>query len=555
MYQKFFNFIIPPFSLVPDPHFMYMSEQHKEGLAHLLYGIKYGGGFSALTGEIGTGKTTLCHCLLDQLPDNIEIALVFNPKLTTLELLASIADELQITYNKNHLSLKNLIDSLNTHLLTSHANGKKTVLIIDEAQNLSLDVLEQIRLLTNLETTQTKLLQIILVGQPELKQLLEKTELRQLNQRITARYHLTPLSYLESKEYIHHRLVAAGGATNIFSPTAIKRIYKLSKGTPRLINILCDKALLGAYSTEEYTITEKIINQAAREIYLPSDYTVNEFLSKIGYGLLVLTLLTIIPYYVFVYQPQNKPANSIPSISLNTLKIEKKQKDGIPPEKITAGNTPVNLKKQTENIILSDFPSFLNEQTQLLNTKIAQLAKIWGKNISIDSGCKGVEESELKCLFENTNKWKHVIALNRPVILEFSLSKSDKRYALLSGLKEGQPVFQFTKEKHFPLDQVLSYWSGDYLLLWSPSVNNGKTIYPKESSREVFWIRKQLSLIPNHTLTSIYSALFDEELKTEIMKFQKKQNLTDDGIVGAKTFIHLQNINLTNTSPRLKLIQ
>ncbi|HEY5141064.1 MAG TPA: AAA family ATPase, partial [Methylococcales bacterium] len=198
MYNQYFHFSELPFSIAPDPHFIYMSPRHQEGLAHLLYGINVGGGFVALTGEVGTGKTTLCHCLLQQLPKNIDIALILNSKLNAIELLATICDELGIIYDKNQHSLKILIDLLNQHLLTAHANGRRTVLLIDEAQNLSMEVLEQIRLLTNLETSKTKLLQIILVGQPELKELLKRRDLRQLNQRITARYHLQPLSLDET---------------------------------------------------------------------------------------------------------------------------------------------------------------------------------------------------------------------------------------------------------------------------------------------------------------------------------------------------------------------
>lgn len=258
MYQQFFNFNASPFSIAPDPHFIYMSGHHQEGLAHLLYGIKQGGGFVALTGEVGTGKTTLCHCLLEQLPDNVDIALVLNPKLNAIELLATVCDELQITYDQDKQTLKSLVDSLNHHLLEAHALGRKTVLMIDEAQNLSLDVLEQIRLLTNLETSKTKLLQIILIGQPELKQLLEKKELRQLNQRITARYHLSPLSYSDTKKYIEHRLIVCGGDEKIFTHNAIKKVYKLTGGIPRLINILADRGLLGAYATNNPNVTKKI---------------------------------------------------------------------------------------------------------------------------------------------------------------------------------------------------------------------------------------------------------------------------------------------------------
>ena len=237
---------------------MYMSARHQEGLAHLLYGIDFGGGFVALTGEVGTGKTTLCHCLLQQLPKNIEVALILNSRLNVIELVATICDELGISYDKEHYSLKSLIDLLNQYLLTAHANGKRTVLLIDEAQNLSLDVLEQVRLLTNLETSKTKLLRIILVGQPELKALLARQDLRQLNQRITARYHLLPLSLDETRSYIRHRLMVSNGQPDIIKDSAIRKIYKLTSGIPRLINILCDRSLLGAYSTNSPNVTAAI---------------------------------------------------------------------------------------------------------------------------------------------------------------------------------------------------------------------------------------------------------------------------------------------------------
>ncbi len=216
MYNQYFHFSELPFSIATDPQFIYMSPRHQEGLAHLLYGINFSGGFVALTGEVGTGKTTLCQCLLQQIPKNIDIALILNSKLTALELLATLCDELGIRYDKNLQSLKNLIDCLNRHLLTAHANGRRTVLLIDEAQNLSLEVLEQVRLLTNLETHKTKLLQIILVVQPELQSLLKRKDLRQLNQRITARYHLLPLSLNETRAYIRHRLKVCGGQPDIF---------------------------------------------------------------------------------------------------------------------------------------------------------------------------------------------------------------------------------------------------------------------------------------------------------------------------------------------------
>ncbi|MGR8941962.1 MAG: ExeA family protein, partial [Gammaproteobacteria bacterium] len=265
MYKQYFHFSELPFSIAPDPHFMYMSRRHQEGLAHLLYGITVGGGFVALTGEVGTGKTTLCHCLLKELPDNIDIALILNPKLNAIELLANICDELGVAYDKTQSSLKLLVDALNHYLLAAHAAGRRTVLLIDEAQNLSMEVLEQVRLLTNLETSKTKLLQIILVGQPELKQMLRRQDLRQLNQRITARYHLLPLTFNETRAYIRHRLRVCGGDPELFKERAIRKVYRLSTGIPRLINILCDRALLGAYADNAQTITPGMIKHAAKE--------------------------------------------------------------------------------------------------------------------------------------------------------------------------------------------------------------------------------------------------------------------------------------------------
>ena len=247
MYNKYFGLTDKPFSIAPDPRYLFMSDQHREALAHLVYGVGDGGGFVLLTGEVGTGKTTVCRCLLEQLPENTRIAFILNPKLSATELLANVCDELHIAYPADP-SLKQLTDVLNEFLLRSHAAGLKIVLMIDEAQNLSSEVLEQIRLLTNLETNKEKLLQIILIGQPELKEMLARHELRQLAQRITARFHLRPLTAEESESYILHRLEVSGFSDSLFDKKAIRELFKSTGGVPRLINVLCDRAMLGAYA-------------------------------------------------------------------------------------------------------------------------------------------------------------------------------------------------------------------------------------------------------------------------------------------------------------------
>jgi len=267
MYHEFFGIEENPFSITPDPRYLYMSKGHQEALAHLLYGVSESGGFVLLTGEVGTGKTSVCRCLLEQLPDAADVALVLNPRLSETELLANICDELSVGYPAGTESLKELVDLLNRHLLDLHAKGRHGVVIIDEAQNLSPNVLEQVRLLTNLETAKRKLLQIILIGQPELHDLVNRREMRQLAQRITARYHLKPLNRSETIAYIQHRLAVGGLPPALFSRGAIASIYRRSHGIPRIINSLSDRCLLGAYAQNRKSVTRGLVRQAAVEVF------------------------------------------------------------------------------------------------------------------------------------------------------------------------------------------------------------------------------------------------------------------------------------------------
>lgn len=266
MYTGFFGLTEQPFSIAPNPQYLFMSNRHKEALAHLSHGLGDSGGFVLLTGEVGTGKTTVSRCMLEQLPENTEVAFVLNPALSELELLATICDEWRIRFKRSDATLKMLTDKIKNRLLKNHAAGKNTILIIDEAQHLKSEVLEQLRLLTNLETNTRKLLQIILIGQPELQQLLKRQELRQLAQRITARYHLLPLTVQEVAMYIQHRLRVGGCERPIFDKQAIEQIHKRTKGFPRLVNLLCDRALMGAYAVSSPFVTKKIVAQAALEI-------------------------------------------------------------------------------------------------------------------------------------------------------------------------------------------------------------------------------------------------------------------------------------------------
>jgi general secretion pathway protein A len=272
MYAKYFGLEREPFSIAPDPKFLFMSERHREALAHLMYGVKRsGGGFVLLTGEIGAGKTTVCRALLNQMPKRCNVAYVFNPKLSALELLQTVCEEFHVPIERKTdgpATAKEYIDSFNQFLLRTHAVGQNNVLIVDEAQNLEPDTLEQLRLLTNLETDERKLLQIVLIGQPELRDLLARPELEQVAQRIIARYHLEALSLRETAGYVRHRMAVAGLVKAMpFSKSAIRRIHERSRGVPRRINLLADRSLLGTYSKSEPTVDETVVDQAADEVF------------------------------------------------------------------------------------------------------------------------------------------------------------------------------------------------------------------------------------------------------------------------------------------------
>ncbi len=271
MYLEHYGLNEAPYSITPDPRFVFLSERHRDALAHLLFGIGQGGGggFVQLTGEVGTGKTTLSRLLLGQLPRDTRVALLLNPRLGPVELLEAVCEELHVDISNARGSGKALVDALNAFLLRAYADGLRVVLIVDEAQNLSPGSLEQVRLLTNLETDTQKLLQVVLIGQPELREALAKPELRQLAQRITARFHLTPLSAGETGEYLRHRFRVAGGRHFPLTAGAVRRVHRRANGVPRLVNVIAERALLAGYARDAATIDAKLVDAAAREVLPP----------------------------------------------------------------------------------------------------------------------------------------------------------------------------------------------------------------------------------------------------------------------------------------------
>jgi general secretion pathway protein A len=330
LYESYFGLTERPFSIAPDPQYLYMSSRHKEAMAHLSYGLSQGGCFIVLTGEVGTGKTTLCRNLLGQLPDNVDIALILNANINEVELLQTICDERKIPYSQD-ATQKQLLDLINEYLLSTFSDNRHTVLIIDEAQLLSRDVLEQIRLLTNLETNTSKLLQIILIGQPELNDLLTRNDLRQLAQRVTARYHLGALQRNEIEEYVNYRLGVAGCKQALFSKQALHKLHTVTEGIPRKINVLADHALLAAYANSQVVVDAKMIKEASKEVFFDTSNQdgviskIKQFAASNGVWSLaiVVVMLNVLLWWVFT----NKPASGLdnlggPKSSVNEIRTQ-----------------------------------------------------------------------------------------------------------------------------------------------------------------------------------------------------------------------------------------
>ncbi|RDY65389.1 ExeA family protein [Lysobacter soli] len=324
MYLEHYGLIEPPFSITPDPRFVFLSERHRDALAHLLFGITQGGGggFVQLTGEVGTGKTTLCRLLLEQVPENTRVALVLNPRVTPVELLESICEELHIELEGRRGSTKALVDALNVYLLDAYAQGLRVVLVIDEAQNLSVEALEQVRLLTNLETPTQKLLQIVLLAQPELRAMLAREDMRQLAQRITARFHLTPLDASETGEYLRHRYRVAGGTRFPFDASAVKRIHVHSGGVPRLINVIAERSLLAGFAHDVPMLDARWVDRAAAEVLPAPARRTRRWLFAVPVAALLLASMGMAAWWWPRAPVQAKPATT-PVVPTKPLVVTK----------------------------------------------------------------------------------------------------------------------------------------------------------------------------------------------------------------------------------------
>ena len=533
MYKEYFGLKEEPFSISPDPQFLYMSERHREALAHLIYGMKADSGFVLLSGEVGTGKTTVCRCLLGQIPDNSEIAFILNPKLSVIELLATICDELKIAYPGHQTSVKVFVDLINSYLLDAHAQGKQTVLIIDEAQNLQVDVLEQIRLLTNLETDKHKLLQVIMLGQPELNHMLERPELRQLAQRVTARYHLEPLGKDEIEGYLHHRLAVAGVERPLFSKAAIRQLYSLTAGVPRLINLLCDRALLGAYVKGQSVVGPELLKEAAGEI-MGSKLRREKTGSVLSwFYVILLSLILIVGVMLLVALLKFVPPKPV---------VEMQQPDA-----------KVEIAQESQSVTVQPIRWTAREPVSGSSVLAYQaLFRLWGfDDVNLDQGARR-EAADLGLeLLTRRASLGRLNQLNRPAVLKIFAPQGESFYVTLSALNDELATLIIGTEIHqVPVSQLVQQWFGDYGLMWQPPAEYQGVIKPGAQGPLVGWLERQFATLSGRQVNPAVDLKLEGELLSEVKAFQQAAGFEADGVVGPHTLI-LLNTRVGGGQPTL----
>jgi general secretion pathway protein A len=529
IYTEYFGFGEPPFSLAPDPRYLYASEQHREALAHLLYGVRGEGGFILLTGEVGTGKTTIFRCLLERLPEKTKIAFVLHPRLSVEELMATVCDEFGIDYPRETASIKVFIDNINAYLLDVTAKGCHAVLVIDEAQNLSAEVLEQLRLLTNLETNRRKLLQIILIGQPELREMLSRPDMAQLSQRITARYHLGPLPRADAGPYIDHRLAVAGVQRPLFPHWAVGRIHRWSGGIPRVINLICDRALLGTCTRGKAEITAGVLSQAAREVLGPEFRRRKSAVRPLPAAFLLLAVLI----FAVAFRGRDREEPSPPAPVSRTaaevpLKVPALER---PAEAVAAQQKRDEVEARDLQWLFGQAGPGTKEHAE------AVLLERWGVDPSVGGSsrdlCRMALEGGLSCL-SSEGDLEDLRRLNRPAVLRLMNFEGQIIYAALAGVENGKVKLTFKGGgAHVELK-----WFGSFTLLWKPPPGYRGVLRPGRRSPMVGWIRRQLS-----AFTASASAgeenFYDGALVEDVRAFQRSRDLEPDGIVGPLTLIHL----------------
>jgi general secretion pathway protein A len=533
MYLTFFGIAEKPFAITPDPRYLYLGRRHADALAHLVYGINDAGGFIQLTGEVGTGKTTTIRSLLARAPKNAEIALIINPRLSALEFLQTICEELGIGIPDGTMgNAKELVDLLNRYLLRAHAAGRRVVLIVDEAQNLEVDVLEQVRLLTNLETESQKLLQIILIGQPELRELLGRNELRQLAQRITARYHLQPLSREETAAYVRHRLRIAGATSEIFSRAALREVHRVTGGVPRVINIVCDRALLGAYTEDQHGVSAMLVRHAAGEVF--GQRLAPGWLTPV---VAVSSLLLLFAAVVIVWQrgiaPRIGTARSIePSHSTGSLPAPA-------PAPPTLAQLLANAGAATS-----------------VDTAFAGLLRLWNARYTPGptDGCTQAAAQGLDCVTLRSSL-AQLQELGRPAILMLGDRGATSQQVVLTGISADTVQLQIgTRTARVGIAELSRYWFGDCLLLWRPATPPVAELRAGMRGPAVRSLRARLLQANGTAPAAVPSTVFDAELTRLVEDFQRAHHLTVDGVADMEMQLLLDTVLAEPGSPLLQSV-
>ena len=555
MYAPFFGLTQAPFSIAPDPHMLFMSERHREALAHLLYGVGggdgnaggAGGGFVLLTGEIGTGKTTVCRCFLEQTPASCNVAYIFNPKLTVIELLQSICEEFRIGPPKYRLlpTVKDYVDPLNAFLLQAHGAGRNNVLIIDEAQNLSAAVLEQLRLLTNLETSERKLLQIVLIGQPELRVMLRRPELEQLAQRVIARYHLQALTEAETTQYIAHRLEVSGlkGALPFDRP-ALKRIHHFARGVPRRINLLCDRAMLGAFASGQATVSKRIVDKAAGEVFdQAASPSPSAKVWRYGYGLAALGLVA------------GASVVGVARFSSTTVKAPEVASVAVPaPVAMAPVSSPLASIPTSSEPSASPTTAAVADASSVPSTPASQpgpptllrdenqawreLAPAWKLAPGEGAPCQAFAREQVRCFSGNTSL-PLIRQLGRPGVVKLDSRSTSPSYALLVALTPDSATLRAgSTEQTVTLAALAARWDGDFSTLWRVPAGYTGPINDGQGGPVVEWVSARLATVQGKAQAAdrpVQNAAF----KARVRAFQIAQGLPADGLLGPLTFMQL----------------
>lgn len=533
MYTEYFQLREMPFSITPDPAYLYLSPRHQEALGHLLYGTGQYGGFVQLTGEVGTGKTTVIRTLLTQKLPEVDVAMIHNPRQNEREFVQSLCDELGVTYDASEPTLKVLVDGLNAHLLKTHAAGRRTVLIIDEAQNLQPGVLEQVRLLTNLETHKEKLLRIMLVGQPELADLLARDDLRQLAQRITARYHLTPLDERETVEYVNHRLRVAGGGAGLFQEKALELVHHYSRGVPRLINVISDRALLGAYGSGVRSVTPQMVREAAQEavggLNQPAPRQFGRFsqfwrkTEKI-WAPLAVVLASLLLYQNLREAQMLEPVAEVAKPVAATAAPAR--------EPAPAPADPVQQAAQRAQLLQS---------TQPLPVVMGRMIQLWDSRLRLSDGgnvCRALHRQNLEC-YKRLGGWNDLRQINRPALLTLRLPGGEQRHVLLRALDAQTAILETALGRQaYPLTLFNQLWNGEFLLLWR-SGSGEDYIGPETRGPPVFWLIARLTELGLLPAQSSISDRFTPALRDALSTFQINRGMQPDGVAGVRTLIAL----------------